>query len=205
MAIDSNTYAYVSSQDIVVIVHQNLCENESHIAKLRECENERELCDSTHCEVESIKNASVRDTPQKNRKLECKSCEGIFSTNTLMSTSSVAFPNVHVYNENKEEMAAHGATILVERSEKVSIYSNQLYTVQNRNQDRENGKISEVQSMILAPSKSLKGNENNSDLSLQNKVVSNSDKAHDSNGIDHTQNICADLIDSCAEILQVDN
>jgi hypothetical protein len=31
-----DTYAYVSSQDVEVIVHQDLCENERHIAKLRE-------------------------------------------------------------------------------------------------------------------------------------------------------------------------
>ena len=36
MAMDSDTYAYVASQDVEVIVHQNPCENESHIAKLRE-------------------------------------------------------------------------------------------------------------------------------------------------------------------------
>jgi hypothetical protein len=30
------TYAYVASQDVEVIVQQNLCENESHLAKLRE-------------------------------------------------------------------------------------------------------------------------------------------------------------------------
>ena len=86
MAMDSDTYAYVASQDVEVIVHQNLCENESHIAKLRERENKSELCDSTNSEVESIKNTSVRDTPQdtpqKNRELECKSCEDMFETNT---------------------------------------------------------------------------------------------------------------------------
>jgi hypothetical protein len=30
-----DTYAYVASQDVEVIVHQDLCENEGHIAKLR--------------------------------------------------------------------------------------------------------------------------------------------------------------------------
>ena len=115
MAMDNDTYAFVASQDVEVIVHQNLCENESHIAKLRESENKSELCDSTHYEVENIKNASVRDTPQKNRELECKSCDDIFETNILISTSSALFPNVQVCNENKEEMVAHDATILVER------------------------------------------------------------------------------------------
>ena len=94
MAMDSDTYAYVASQDVEVIVHQNLCENESHITKPRESENKRELCDFTDCDVESINNASVKDTPHKNRELECKSCEDVFKTNTLISTSSVVFPNV---------------------------------------------------------------------------------------------------------------
>jgi len=82
MAMDSDTYAYVASQDVEVIVHQNLCENESHRAKLRESEDKRELCDSIHYDVESINNSSVRDTPQRNRELECKSCEDMFETNT---------------------------------------------------------------------------------------------------------------------------
>jgi len=63
IAMDSDMYAYVASQDVEVIVHQNLCENESHRAKLRESENKRELCDSTHCDIKSINNSSVRDTP----------------------------------------------------------------------------------------------------------------------------------------------
>jgi len=55
MTMDSDTYACVASQDVEVIVHQNLCENEGHIAELRESENKSELCDSTHYEVENIK------------------------------------------------------------------------------------------------------------------------------------------------------
>jgi hypothetical protein len=42
-----DTYAYVASQDVEVIVHQDLCENEGHIAKVRESETKSELCDST--------------------------------------------------------------------------------------------------------------------------------------------------------------
>ena len=129
MAMDSDTYAYVASQDVEVTVHQNPCENESHIAQLRESENKSELCDSTHCDVESINNASVRDTTKKNRELECKSCEDIFETNTLISNSSVVFPNVRVCNENKEKMAAHDNSILVERSEEVAIHPNQLCAI----------------------------------------------------------------------------
>jgi hypothetical protein len=68
---------------------------------------------------------------------------------------------------------------------------------------------SEASSMILALPQSLKGNENNLDLSLQNKMVSNCDETHGSNGIDATQIVYVDLVDSqvhtCAEILQVDN
>ncbi|CAD6264216.1 unnamed protein product [Miscanthus lutarioriparius] len=159
IAMDSNTSAYVASQGVEVIVHQNLCENEGHIAELRESENKSELCDSTHYEVESINNMSVRDTTQKNRELECKSCEDIFETNTLISTSSVVIPNVPVCNENKQEMDAHGNSILVERSEKVAIHPNQLCAAQNMNHDEESGKISEASSMILALPQSLKGNQ----------------------------------------------
>jgi len=166
MTMDSDTYACVASQDVEVIVHQNPCENENHIAKLRESENKSELCDSTHCDVESINNASVRDTTNKNRELECKSCEDIFETNTRISTSSVVFPNVQVCNENKNEMAAHDDSILVESSEKVAIHPNQLCATQNMNHDDESGKISEASSMILALPQSIKGNENNSNLNF---------------------------------------
>ena len=176
-----DTHAYVASQDVEVIVQQNLCENESHVAKLRESENKRELCDSTHCDIKSINNSSVRDTPQRDRELECKSCEDIFETNTLISTSSVVFPNVQVCNENKEEMAAHDDSILVERSEKVAIHPNQLCATQNMNHDEKSGKILEASSMILALPQSLKGNENNLDLSLENKMVSICDETHGSN------------------------
>ena len=119
-------------------------------------------------------------------ELECKSCEDIFETNTLISTSSVVIPNVPVCNENKQEMDAHGNSILVERSEKVAIHPNQLCAAQNMNHDEESGKISEASSMILALPQSLKGKENNSDLSFQNKMVSNYDETHGSNGIDPT-------------------
>ena len=58
----------------------------------------------------------------------------------------------------------------------------------------DNGKISEVQSLVLAPPKSLKVIENKSDLSLQNKMACNYDNTHGSNGINHIRNICTDLI-----------
>ena len=73
----------------------------------------------------------------------------------------------------------------------------------------DDGKISEVQSLVLTPPKSLKVIENKLDLSLQHKMPRNYDNTHGSNGINHTQNIYTDLIIShvhpCAEILQVDN
>ena len=105
-------------------------------------------------------------------------------------------------------MDSNDNTILVERSEKVAIHPKQLCAAQNMNHDEESGKISEASSMILALPQSLKGKENNSDLSLKDKIVSNCDKTHGSNGVDRIQNVCADLIIShvhpCAEILQVD-
>ena len=122
---------------------------------MRESENKSELCDSTHCDVESINNASVRDTTKKNRELECKSCEDIFETNTRISTYSVVFPNVQVCNENKKETVAHDNSILVERSEKVAIHPNQLCASQDMNHDEESVKISEASTMILALPQSL--------------------------------------------------
>jgi hypothetical protein len=88
------------------------------------------------------------------------------------------------------------------------MHLNQLCAAQNMNHDEESGKILEASTMILALPQSLKGNENNSDLSVQNKMVSNCDETHGSNGIDPTQIIHVDLVDSqvhtCSEILQVD-
>ena len=116
---------------------------------------------------------------------------------------------MQVGDENREEMDAQDNTIFVERNEKVAIQLNPLCVAQNLNHDMDNGKISEVQSLVLAPPKSLKVIENKSDLSLQNKMASYYDNTYGSNGINHTRNICTDLIIShvqpCAEILQVDN
>jgi hypothetical protein len=86
-----DTYAYVASQDVEVIVHQDLCENEGYIAKLIESETKSELCDSTHYDLESTNNENVRDTPQTTREFKCKSCEDIFENNTLITTASVFF------------------------------------------------------------------------------------------------------------------
>ena len=166
---DNDTHAYVASQDVEVTMHQNLCENKSHIAKMRESENKSELSDFTHYKVESVNNESVRATPQKNRNLECRPSEDIFESNTLISTSSFVFPNVQVGDENREEMDAQDNTILVERNKKVAIQLNPLCVAQNLNHDMDNGKISKVQSLVLAPPKSLKVIENKLDLSLQIK------------------------------------
>jgi hypothetical protein len=211
MTMNSDTYVYVASQDVEVIVRQNLCENESHNAKLRV--KTKASCVIPPTMRLRASNIRVRDTPQdrpqKNGELECKSCEDIFKTNTLISTPSVVFPNVQLCNENKEEMAVHDNSILVERSVKVAIHPNQLCAAQNMNHYEESGKTIQASSMIIAPPKSLKGNENNSDLSLHNKIMSNCDRTHGSNGVDHSQKVYADLIIShvhpCAEILQVDN
>ena len=65
---NDNTYSYVDAQDVEVIMHQILSENESHIAKSSESENTSELCDPTQCEIDSINKNSVRDTPQKKER-----------------------------------------------------------------------------------------------------------------------------------------
>ena len=184
---DNDTLAYVASQDVEVIVHQNLYETESHIAKMRESENKSELSDSTHYKDESVNNESVRDTPQKNRYLECRPSEDIFETNTLISTSSFVFPNVQVGDENREQMDAQDNTIFIREMRRIQL--NPLCVAQNLNHDMDDGKISEVQSLVLAPPKSLKVIENKSDLSLQNKMASNYDNTYGSNGINHNE-IC---------------
>jgi len=65
---NDGTYSYVALEDVEVIMHQNPCENESHIAKLSANENKSEMCDSTKSEVESINKRSVRDTPHKKER-----------------------------------------------------------------------------------------------------------------------------------------
>jgi len=112
---------------------------------------------------------------------------------TLISTSSVVFPNLQVCKENKEEMVAHDNSILVERSEEVAIHPNQLCAAQNMNHDEESGKISEVTSMILALPKSLKSMENKSNLNFQH-IMSTCDTTV--SAIEHNQSLCADLTES---------
>jgi hypothetical protein len=126
-----DTYTYVASQDVEVIVHQDLCENEGHISKLRESETKSELCDSTQYDFESINNENMRDTPQSNREFECQSCEDIFETNTLISIASVFFPSAQVCNKHEEDTAVHDVTILVKQNVKVDSQLNQLYATQN--------------------------------------------------------------------------
>lgn len=89
-----------------------------------------------------------------------------------MSTSSVVFPNVQVCKENEKEMAAYNCTILFERNENASILQNEQFVVQEINEDMKHGNIPELQSIILAPSQNLKGNENSLDIILENKTVS---------------------------------
>jgi hypothetical protein len=202
-----DTYAYVASQDVEVIVHQDLCENEGHIAKFRESETKSELCDSTHYDLEGTNNENVRDTPQTDREFECKSCEDIFEINTLTSTTSVFFPSVQVCNKNEGDMVVHDVTILVERDEKGANQPNQLYAAQNIKLDEAIGEISGTSSMILALPQLLTCTKNDSDLNMQNIVVSDYDKAHVLNRLNHT--VCADLVVShdhnFAEHLQFDN
>jgi hypothetical protein len=119
------TYAYVASQDVEVIVHQDLCENEGHISKLRESETTNELCDSTQYDFESTNKKNVRDIPQSNREFECQSCEDIFETNPLISIASVFFPSAHVCDKHEEDTAVHDVTIPVEPNVKVDNQLNQ--------------------------------------------------------------------------------
>jgi hypothetical protein len=200
-------YAYVASQDVEVIVYQNLCEKESHIDKLKESETKSELCEYTHSDLESINNENVRDTPQSNREFECQSCENIFETNPLISSASVIFPSVQICSKNEEDMTVHDVTILVKKDEKVAKQSNQLYAAHNMIHDEAIGEILETSSMILALPQLILGTENDLDLNMQNIVMSDCDKAQVLNRLNHTG--CADLVVShdhtFAESLQVAN
>jgi len=113
-----------------------------------------------------------------------------------MSTLSVVSQNMQVCKGNEEEIVDHNTTILDERSEKVIDVDNQFITTPSLNQGNDGGKNSEIQSTVHAPSSNLKGNENNLNLNLQNKLVRNCDDPFVSSGIEHTQTLCADSIDS---------
>jgi hypothetical protein len=149
----------------------------------------------------------MRDTPQINREFECKSCEDIFESNTIISTASVLFPSVQVCSKSEEDMAIHDVTILVEKYEKVAKQPNQLYAAHTMIHDEAIGKTLETPSMILALPQLIQGTENDSDLNMQNIVLSDCDKAHALNRFNHI--ICADLVVShdhtFAESLQVAN
>ena len=157
-------YSYVAPQEVEDIVPQNPCENESHIAKLSASENKSEMCDSTKCEVESINNMSVRETPHKVRELYCKACEDDFNTNPLISTSSVVSQSVQICKDIEQEMFAHHTTPLDQRSEKIADVQNQFVATTNMKLKEDGGKNSEVQSNVQSPN--LKGMKNNLDMNF---------------------------------------
>jgi len=141
-------YSYVAPQEVEDIVPQNPCENESHIAKLSASENKSEMCDSTKCEVGTINNVSVRETPHKVRELYCKACEDDFNTNPLISTSSVVSQSVQICKDIEQEMFAHHTTPLDQRSEKIADVKNQFVAATNMTLKEDGGKYSEVQSNV---------------------------------------------------------
>ena len=68
------------------------CENESHLAHLSVSENE--MSDSTSCEFECFNFEGMSDTPSELRVVVDRSCEAIFISNNLPSTSSVSSRDV---------------------------------------------------------------------------------------------------------------
>jgi len=84
----------------------------------------------------------------------------------------------------------------------------QFVAAQNMNHDNDGGRNSEMHSIVVKLSPNLKGNEKNSGLNLQNKMVTKFDDPLVSIRIEPTQNPCSDLIDphvhTSAEILKVD-
>ena len=63
------------------------CEDESHLAHLSVSESE--MSDSTSCEFECFHFEGMSDTPSELRVVVDRSCEAIFISNNLPSTSSV--------------------------------------------------------------------------------------------------------------------
>ena len=106
-------------------------------------------------------------------------------------------------------MAALNTATQLETFEIVATIVSQFVAAQNMNHDNDGGRNSEMHSIVVKLSPNLKGNEKNSGLNLQNKMVNKFDDPLVSIGIDHTQNLFADLIDphvhTNAESLQVDN
>jgi hypothetical protein len=150
----------------------------------------------------------MRGTPYKKRELHCKTCEDV-SSNQLISTFSIVSHNVQVCNGRYKEMEALNTTTHHEKHEKMSAVENQLFAVPSLNHHNERGRNPEIHSIVLTPSPNLKGNQNNSDLNLQYKLVSNCDDTLVSIRNEHTQSGCADLFDphvhTCAKHLQIDN
>jgi hypothetical protein len=95
-----DTYAYVASQDGEVIMHQNRCEKESHQPNLSARVQNEKMKDSTICEEESHKILCERDT-QKLWEKEDESCEELFTTNTIIPSSSLV-PCVMHADEDKD-------------------------------------------------------------------------------------------------------
>ena len=93
-------------------------------------------------------------------------------------------------------MNALNTTTHHETHEQVTAIENQLFATPSLNHRNEGGRNSEIPFTVLTPSQNLKGNANNSDLIVQHKLVNNSDDTLDLIRIEHTQNLCADLIDS---------
>ena len=94
------------------LVHQNPCENESHIAKLSESVIKSGPCDSTKCEVESKHFESMREKDTMS-VVDDRACEEIF-TNVITSTYSVVFSDMQVAFEEREPSSVQPASPLEE-------------------------------------------------------------------------------------------
>jgi hypothetical protein len=107
---------------------------------------------------------------------------------------------VQVCKEAEKEMIANHTTPLDVRSKKIATSQNQFVVATNMKHDNEGGKNSEVQTP------KLKGNQNNSDLNLRGKLLSNHDETSAAISIELV-NLCPDTIrtqvNSKAEIFKL--
>jgi len=92
-------------------------------------------------------------------------------------------------------MAALNTATQLETFEIVATIVSQFVAAQNMNHDNDGGRNSAMHSIIVTLPPNRKGNKKNLGLNLQNKMVSKFDDPLVSIGIDHTQNLFADLID----------
>lgn len=151
-------------------MYQNPCENESHIAKLSESDNESELCDSTICEVESVQIECERDTPKEKSEVDDSQSEVDSKTNTLLSTSSVVSHIVQV-DIKEEELNVQQPTPLEVKDEEITLVGDGVLPVPwFHHEDL-------IPTAPTSTEEDVKGNNNGVELNIHQEKVSKSENS----------------------------